>query len=473
MAMFEGKNNRKSKALAHLMSIALVFALFNRGMMLAETEAASQAGEQVEEQANEQVLSEEQVEDEEQDYVFVAHFAEDLQVAMEGEDVEIIELAEDIELEETLIIPEGANVAINGNGHYISSALTDVPAIAIESGGTLSLEDVAIQGQDTIDWGNGGITIAQGGLLTMGEGSFVRGFSGGGIIVNGGSFVLDGGTVAQNGDASVFGRGGGIQLNGGAFVMRDGEIRNNSARTGGGIFASGPAHIELLGGAIFGNNAEAGGGIFFEPPNPYLPDDLDQAIILEIGEAATGMIFDNAGDMDIRWVEGGPGIQGVAINDLDDFLDGQNGDDDDDGGFLILLRYEEPDEEDEDGEGAEEADGEEEGGEDAGEEGDEATEPDDEPPNDEPSEEDEPENDQEDEPDDDLEPEPEPDNQPEDEPPNSFADMMATNPQTGDELSFFGLIASATGFMVSIFILLAYREREKMKKTHISDVLQD
>jgi hypothetical protein len=457
--MFEGKNKHKNKVLAHVMSYALVFALFNRSMMLSEYDARARI--QVQPQA--QVYINAQITE-----TALAQTAEELHEAVDDDYIEIIELIEDIELEQTLIIPEEADITINGNGHYISSPFADAPAIEISPGAALSLEDVTIAGESAADWGSGGILVSHGGLLTMGEGSLVQGFAGSGIIVSGGSFVLDGGTVAYNSDAGSFGIGGGIRLNGGEFVMYGGEVRGNGARTAGGIFVSGPANIELHGGAIHGNSAEAGGGLFLGPPNPNVP--FDQTIVLKIGEGAENMIFDNSCDTDIRWIEGGPGIQGIVINDLEDFLENQaQADDPDSNGNLVLLFYDDDEDEPPEAPEAPPAEGEDIDAENGGdEENDEGAEPREEPENE--PQETEPQDDSEGEPEGDEsegdEPqETEPADELEDEPQSSFPNLMVTNPQTGDEFSFLGLVMAAVGFVMSVFLLLAYREREKLERT--------
>jgi len=242
------------------------------------------------------------------------------------EDDEIISLTEDKYFEHTLIIPEGTNVTINGNGYQKRWGFIDAPAVEIESGAMLTLHDVYLTGpgellgSDLITLAGVGIVIREGGTLIMAANSAVQRFEVG-VIVNGGRFVLDGGTVAYNADASSFSRGGGIRVLGGEVVMRSGEVRNNAARTAGGIFVSGPAHIELHGGEIRNNSAMTGGGVFIDPPNPYALRSYDQTVTIEIGSNATNVIFDNIPDDDIRWVEGGPGIQGIVINNLANFIE--------------------------------------------------------------------------------------------------------------------------------------------------------
>jgi len=249
----------------------------------------------------------------------VVYSAEELQAAAVNDNADIIELADDIQLIQTLEVSEGTKITIDGNGHTIHWPYDDAPAIEIAPYAALQLIDITMQGLASIDTGTGGIIVASGGSLTLGEGSVVTGFADSGIVVNGGRLVIDGGTVAQNGGTSSFGIGGGINLLSGELVMYDGEIHRNSSRTAGGIFVIGPAHIELHGGQIHRNHAEAGGGIFLEPPNPYWPH-VDQTITIKIGQTAGNMIFNNNCGRNFRHVEGGPGIQGTVINDLADFL---------------------------------------------------------------------------------------------------------------------------------------------------------
>ena len=432
--MFEGKNKRRSKVFMHVMSYALVFALFNHWMTPDEDEFISQAQERQHVQAQAQAQEQAQEQVDAAPEAVVAQTAEELQAAVDDEDIEIIELAYDIELEQTLTVPYG-DVTINGNGHYIIWPYVDAPAIEIGAGAALTLADVTLAGQNEGYGSNlltlGGRGVVVSGMFTMGGGSVVQGFAVG-VQVDGGGLVLDGGAITGNGDASPFGRGGGVRLNGGDFVMHDGIIANNTARTGGGMFVSGPAFIEINGGEIRNNSAETGGGVFLEPINPYQP--YDRTIIVEIGAAAENAIFDNSSDNDIRWVEGGPGIQGIVINDLEDFI--ENFDPDDSGNLILLLYEDDPDERTGEEPPAPEGP--------RGEPGGEFEEP--------PQEEYEP----------DIY---EPGGQPqEDEPYSGLADLKATNPQTGDEFSFLGLVMSAAGLAMSIFLLLVYREREKLEK---------
>ncbi|MDR2183729.1 MAG: right-handed parallel beta-helix repeat-containing protein [Clostridiales bacterium] len=440
--MFEGKNKQRNKALAHVMSIALVFALFNRMMAMAPIDEESQFWGGAE-QLN----------------AAVVNYAEELLTAVDSEYMEIIELGQDIELDLPLIIPEDADVTINGNGHEMawSLALAALPAIQIGAGALLTLEDVTVANQGEPDYshfGAVGIEVGAGGVLTMGDGSVVRDFPGGGVAVNGGGFVLDGGTVMGNGSDYY---GGGVMLDGGDFVMYSGEIRNNWARQGGGIYAKGASGIVLYGGQIHSNAAYQGGGIYLSPPADGAP--YDENIHIEFGEDALDAIFDNHSNADYWPIANDEHHgDGIGIDDSAEFIEMMAGEDEDLPFVLVLP----PDEENGEIEGEAEGEGEE-GQEEQGEEG----------QGDDAEIQDEPEAEPmvivvEFEPEPEPEPEAEPDYGPEDEsddePQNGLFDFMVTNPQTGDEFSFFGLVASAVGFAMSVFLLLVLVEREKLKR---------
>ena len=457
--MFDGKNKRKNKVLAHLMSYALVFALFNRGMMLGEYDDQTHPQQQDNAQsANYESEMPNPVESSSE--VAVAHFSEELQAAVDADYIDIIELAQDIELEQTLVIPEDAEVTIDGNGNSIQWAFAEMPAIQISLGAALTLENIEVEGQGGLfDFDAVGIEVNQGGELTMGAGSIVRGFTGSGVVVNGGSFMLDGGTVTDNGSD---GFGGGVRLDNGSFVMNNGEIRGNHALQGGGIFAQGASSIQFNGGQIHNNTAEEGGGIYLAPPADGSPNS--EGILTEFGEEGVAAIFDNHSNADYQPIANQePYNSGLGIDDSAKFIEAQ-GEESETLPFAFIWP---PDEEGNDEAGKvpenplseiedEEIAGEENEGAEAESEEDEAQDELDSDSHEKPSEEAESES-AENEPQE-IEPE---------EPQNSLADLMVTNPQTGDEFSFFGLVISAVAFTVSAFVVFVYRERERLERARM------
>lgn len=94
--------------------------------------------------------------------------------------------------------------------------------------------------------------------------------TGTGILIDAGVFTLSGGTIEGNDASNVaYSDCGGILLNGCGerkvvFNMTGGSIKNNSGKTGGGIYAVGKlCEIHISGGEITGNTAtEYGGGIY-------------------------------------------------------------------------------------------------------------------------------------------------------------------------------------------------------------------
>jgi len=439
--MFEGKNKRINKILAHLMCYGLVFALFNHGMMLGEDERDATPIEQpqiyVLEHEPEAPYTVEIYNNAE---MTIVYFFEEMLDAIEDEDIDIIGLGQDIELTRTLDIPKDAEVAINGNGHQLIFPYINSLAIYVQDNASLLLENIEIVNDSDnserpyVD--NTGILVGQG-VLTLGEGSVVSSFTGGGIAVYGGTLVLDGGAVLNNG---FDGYGGGVFLNDGELIMHNGDINGNQAWQGGGIFAQGASSIAILGGQIHGNAAYQGGGLYLAPPTQGAPNP--EGILIEFGEDGLSVIFDNHSNADYWPIadEDSHG-DGFSINDGAEFVKSLQAKDSDDDilPFDFILPPSKDDEEIFDKEDTEEeekgiAEADVEDNDDTPQDGEQADEP-------------------------------------KTMPQNSLADLMVTNPQTGDEYSFWGLVISAASFVISIFLLLVYREKHKLEKYQIDCAL--
>jgi hypothetical protein len=118
-----------------------------------------------------------------------------------------------------------------------------------------------------------------------------------GGIANGGTLTLTDSTVSGNNDAGGGGRGGGI-YNTGAMTITDSTISGNTGTSGGGIYVFGGT-MTIIASTISGNTANAGnngGGIY----SPYgAPITLGATIVADNTGgncgAANGGSFDSAG----------------------------------------------------------------------------------------------------------------------------------------------------------------------------------
>ncbi len=195
-------------------------------------------------------------------------------------------LNSDVKLTENIVIPTGANVTIDLNGH----TLTGVEGgSVITVNGTLTLKDSA--GTGTITGGTGTdiedgslIYCVGGGVYVTASGEFyMEGGTiynnaiesdtadsryGGGVYVEG-YFLMEGGAISEN--TAYLGGGVAVKGNDAYFRMTDGEITDNVGESssaanvsvtgsGGGVYVSGGV-VALNGGTISGNTAVNGGGV--------------------------------------------------------------------------------------------------------------------------------------------------------------------------------------------------------------------
>lgn len=215
-----------------------------------------------------------------------------------------ITLAGDIDLSDSVSIPSGKTVTIEGDGHTIAlegSASLGVEAanttlnlnggLTIEAGnghagtlvvvqhGTLNMSSgVTIEGNgnDSAIYG-GGVSVTDKGTFNMNGGTIENcsAHTGGGVYACAATFNMSGNSVIQNCKADVSGTlingdGGGVFLNvdrraGATTMIMSGNatIRNNSANSlGGGVFAETATTFTMEGNAsVVQNSADAGGGV--------------------------------------------------------------------------------------------------------------------------------------------------------------------------------------------------------------------
>lgn len=187
-------------------------------------------------------------------------------------------LMADIELEESIVIPEGAAVRLCLNGHILKG---NVDSAVIINNGDFNIFDCGEtthvfartentpwtlddSGTDTVTGGviTGGVTgVVNNGTMKLvkgnivGNGGTVTGVTGGGIC-NYGELTLTGGIIIGN----VAEKGAGLYNEGNLLIDDAALFTSNAATEGGGIYNIG--FVKMLNGVVRGNTATSGGGIY-------------------------------------------------------------------------------------------------------------------------------------------------------------------------------------------------------------------
>ena len=160
-------------------------------------------------------------------------------------------LPDNIDLTNDLVIPSGAVVSIDLNGHTLKGT-GNGSVIVVNDNGVLTVKDSS--GDNS-------------GIITGGIGYASDGGNGGGAISieSGGKCTLEGGTLTGNHCNNYNYNAGGVYAKGTAeFYMTGGVITENTAnRQGGGIFGGGSSTIVISGGEISKNTAQFGGGVCY------------------------------------------------------------------------------------------------------------------------------------------------------------------------------------------------------------------
>ena len=179
-------------------------------------------------------------------------------------------LSGNVDLTDNLIIPAGAKVTIDLNGHTLKG---NGNGSVIVVNGELTIKDSSSGGK--ITGGNassskgGGVLVKTRGSLQLLSGAITGNTApyGGGVCVEPqATFSMDGGEISNNTSTNVKGSGGGgvaveKETNTvGSFTMNAGKISGNSSWIqGGGVFSNGT--MIMNGGEISNNTAPAGAGI--------------------------------------------------------------------------------------------------------------------------------------------------------------------------------------------------------------------
>jgi hypothetical protein len=179
--------------------------------------------------------------------------------------------------------------AVSGNRVSSSSkSSTSGGAGFYISGGNLTITGGEIDGNVSSSALGGGVHLTGTAVCTMTGGSISNNSvtaSGGGIYLFNAELNISGGTISGNQTTASNGNGGGIYItqsnssNKTTITMTGGIITNNSASSGGAIYAgnswyySGNAEysygtlVTMRGGAISGNKAVKGGGVYLSQNN--------------------------------------------------------------------------------------------------------------------------------------------------------------------------------------------------------------
>lgn len=196
----------------------------------------------------------------------------------------VITITRDILLNQTLTIPAGVSVTINGDGRLSGSSDVD-DLIAVESGAAVTFAGaVELNGQNI-----SGSIVSIRGSVSVTEDTVVIGAAviskpnGSGIpaqeaagtgaieVLSGGSLALRGGRITGNTVRSDYcgtvyvGRGGSISIQSGAKIYGNAAHTASGsytlARASSGVFLHGGAAGAMTGGEIYGNTAMRGAAI--------------------------------------------------------------------------------------------------------------------------------------------------------------------------------------------------------------------
>lgn len=195
-------------------------------------------------------------------------------------------------MDEGVTIDNGKNITLRGeNGATLVRGDNFKDTAFSIAGGSLTIEDLTIDGNETVAHPTDSLIDVSGGKLTVGEGAVLvnnkvqgaSGAKGGAIYADGGEVVIDGGSLTDNsankggaiaveGDAVLTIKGGALEGNGvigtgcsggaiwvggGAQVtIEDGDFQKNGTISGdgGAIYVEGGS-LEIKGGTFEGNYA--------------------------------------------------------------------------------------------------------------------------------------------------------------------------------------------------------------------------
>ena len=204
----------------------------------------------------------------------------DLQIAISGAaSGDSIEVSGDMDFLGTVTVPASLFITIRSTTGAWSLIMTvKVRHFIVE--GSLTLENIILDGAYTSRGDIGGGIYVSGGALVMNAGAVIRNCavstSGGGIYLENGTFTMNDGEISDNHETTTFGSsGGGVYVIGSTFTMNDGIIANNSAVWGGGVEVGIDGEFTMNGGEIRNNSAtiQYGGGVHVYVHGTFIMND--------------------------------------------------------------------------------------------------------------------------------------------------------------------------------------------------------
>lgn len=206
-------------------------------------------------------------------------------------------LKDNVDLTNNLVIPDGAVVMIDLNGHTLKG--NGSGSVITVNGGKLTLKDTTVVKKTELSDATAGVvknndgtytaTYAvydkddtltyqsyTSGVITGGKGAEDN--QGGGIHVNGGTVVMDSGMITGNApkEEQSYALGGGVYVTaGGTFTMNDGAISGNTAYSstnqgsGGGVYIDIDSSFTMNGGVFChntsnGKNTSSAGAVYVQ-----------------------------------------------------------------------------------------------------------------------------------------------------------------------------------------------------------------
>lgn len=260
-------------------------------------------------------------------------------------------------MDEGVTIDNGKNITLRGeNGATLVRGDNFKDTAFSIAGGSLTIEDLTIDGNETVAHPTDSLIDVSGGKLTVGEGAVLvnnkvqgaSGAKGGAIYADGGEVVIDGGSLTDNsankggaiaveGDAVLTIKGGALEGNGvigtgcsggaiwvggGAQVtIEDGDFQKNGTISGdgGAIYVEGGS-LEIKGGTFEGNYAgfaglyaQKGGAVAQGSGTVYLVEHNNEASGNTNGTITVNETIVVKGDIAFGTIERHVAADGVTV----------------------------------------------------------------------------------------------------------------------------------------------------------------
>ncbi len=247
------------------------------------------AAEETDPQAQEETVEKDEQEEPEAEEQGIVTYsdedAEETEITSDGGELQTgtYILKNDVDLTNNLVIPDGAVVTIDLNGHTLKG--NGSGSVITVNNGKLTLKDTTASKETELSDATAGVVKKDDGTYTatyavydkddmltyqsytsgaITGGKAAEDNQGGGIHVNGGTVVMDSGMITGNApkEEQSYALGGGAYVTaGGAFTMNDGAISGNTAYSstnqgsGGGVYIDVDSSFTMNGGVFCHNTA--------------------------------------------------------------------------------------------------------------------------------------------------------------------------------------------------------------------------